>query len=124
MERGRERAVPAVAEDDDLEEHSPARRHGRGRRIWSADGADSDRVGACGRGADTATRSGGRGRGPEVGRTDGMGSSASCSEVIRVGIGALCSALFSCWLGRSRVFFCRVPLPLCLIALRSPSPSS
>ena len=33
------RGAPAVAEDDDLEEHSPARRHGRGR-IWEGRGRD------------------------------------------------------------------------------------
>jgi len=32
-------ADPAVAEDDDLEEHPPARRHGRGR-IWERGGGE------------------------------------------------------------------------------------
>jgi hypothetical protein len=38
--RGRLIAAPAVAEDDDLEEHSPVHRHGRSRRIWGRRGSD------------------------------------------------------------------------------------
>ena len=38
------RGAPAVAEDDDLEEHSPARRHGRGR-IWEHRGGEGSGAG-------------------------------------------------------------------------------
>jgi hypothetical protein len=45
---GRLVAVPAVAEDDDLEEHSPARRHGEVAADLGGEGSGADRTGPRG----------------------------------------------------------------------------
>jgi hypothetical protein len=82
MERDREPAAPAVAEDDDLEEHSPARRHGRGRQIWVR-GRGRNRSGACGRGA---------GKEEEQRGVQEDGKFRLAFWAIRVGIGALLPA--------------------------------
>jgi hypothetical protein len=84
MERDREPAAPAVAEDDDLEEHSPARRHGRGRRIWVR-GRGRNRSGACGRGAGEGGRTEGGGGGSKR-----MGNSASRSGRFASGLVRCC----------------------------------
>jgi hypothetical protein len=96
MERDREPAAPAVAEDDDLEEHSPARRHGRGRRIWVS-GRGRNRSGACGRGAGEGGRAEGGPRGWEIPpRVLGDSRRDWCAV--------------ACWLGKVLGFFLSLPL--------------
>ena len=111
----RSRGAPAVAEDDDLEEHSPARRHGRGR-IWEGRGRD--------RGAERRRKSccllvvacGLWGRGLEIPpgvlgdpRGDCCAGAAlgKWEWAIRVPLAA--AALFACWV-RSVTGWLRVPL--------------